>query len=63
MHCSISGVGDMFFVLQALVYFTFQYNRKKQRDDLYLSTCILGRQVPGAHILPCISLSPAKVHD
>ena len=32
-------------------------------DDQYLSTCILGRQVPGAHILPCISLSPAKVHE
>ena len=30
MHCSISGVGDMFFVLQALVYFTFQYHRKNK---------------------------------
>ena len=37
--------------------------QERQMDDQYLSTCISGRQVPGAHILPCISLSPAKVHE
>ena len=41
MHCSTSGVGDMFFVLQALVYFTFQY----RKDKWMTSTSLLVFQV------------------